>query len=104
MRGERLYAPEVIDLEVACALRRLVRAGSLDERAGAKTLAGLMAVKIDRMPHAPLMSRVWELRDNLTAYDAVYVALAESLGASLLTLDGKLAGAPGIRCVVELIR
>lgn len=55
------------------------------------------------MPLAPLLSRIWELRDNLTAYDAAYVTLAERIGGPLVTCDGKLAGAPGLRCTFELI-
>ena len=62
-----------------------------------------MALPIRRLPHAPLLPRIWALRDNLTAYDAAYVALAEAIGAPLLTADRKLARAPGIDCEVELL-
>jgi predicted nucleic acid-binding protein len=62
-----------------------------------------MAIRIRRLPHGPLLPRIWTLRDNLTPYDAAYVALAEAIGATLLTADRKLARAPGIDCEVELL-
>lgn len=63
----------------------------------------LSMIRIERSPHLPLLARCWELRHNLTVYDASYVALAELLGAPLLTGDARLAAAPGIRCDVELL-
>jgi predicted nucleic acid-binding protein len=101
---EVVCAPEVIDLEVANAWRRELRAGSLAEDRCRRALDDLTKINMARMPHRPLMSRVWELRHNLTPYDAAYVALAEALDATLLTVDGRSARAPSLRCDVELLR
>jgi predicted nucleic acid-binding protein len=103
LRGERLAAPQVIDLEVASAWRRLVAAGHLDERRAELALADLDAMRIERAPHKPLLARCWELRHNLTIYDAAYVALAELMEVPLLTGDERLADAPGARSDVETI-
>jgi predicted nucleic acid-binding protein len=103
LRGERLVAPHVIDLEVASAWRRLASAGQLDHRRVTLALADLDSLRLERAPHGPLLGRCWELRDNLTIYDAAYVALAELVEATLLTGDARLAGAPGINCDVEVI-
>jgi predicted nucleic acid-binding protein len=96
-------APEVIDLEVANAWRRDLLAGRIGEDRSRLALEDLAGLSLTRMPHRPLMPRIWELRDNLTPYDAAYVALAESLDVTLLTVDGRLARAPSLRCEVELI-
>jgi len=104
LRGERLSAPELVDLEVASVLRRQVHIGAADLRRAALALADLAALPLRRAPHRPLLARCWELRDNLTVYDACYVALAEALDVTLLTGDGRLAGAPGLRCRVEILR
>ena len=103
LRGERLAAPHLLDLEVASAWRRLAAAGVLDERRVDLAMVDLVALRIDRAPHRPLLSRCWELRSNLTVYDAAYVALAERLGVAVLTADGRLAAAPGIRCPIEIL-
>lgn len=103
LRGESLAAPELIDLEVASVFRRLVLAGALPARRAELALSDLVALPVRRVPHRPLLPRCWDLRDNLTTYDASYVAAAEMLEVSLLTADARLAGAPGIRCAVELI-
>lgn len=103
LRGERLVAPQLIDLEVTSAWRRLVAAGGLDEHRAALALADLRSLRVDRVPHLPLVERCWELRENLTIYDAAYVALAEIMGIVLLTADARLAAAPGTRCEVELL-
>jgi predicted nucleic acid-binding protein len=103
LRGERLVAPELVDLEVVSVLRRAARAGRLEERRSAQALADLASLPLRRVSHLPLLPRVWELRDNLTAYDAAYVALAEILGVLLLTADGPLKRAAGIRCEVEVL-
>jgi predicted nucleic acid-binding protein len=103
LRGERLAAPELVDLEVVSTLRRAARSGRLDERRSAQALADLSVLPLRRVSHLRLLPRVWELRDNLTAYDAAYVALAEALNASLLTADEPLARAPGVRCAVEVL-
>lgn len=103
LRGEQLTAPELVDLEVASTLRRAVRAGRLGERRAGQVLADLAALPLRRVPHLPLLPRVWELRDNLTAYDAAYVALAEALDTLLLTADGPLKRAAGVRCEIEVL-
>lgn len=103
LSGERLVAPEVIDLEVVSAWRRLRRAGQLDNDRVEAALADLEAIRLDRVSHLTLLRRCWELRENLTIYDAAYVALAERLAGTLLTADGHLAQAPGSRCDIELI-
>ncbi len=103
MREERLVAPHVIDLEVASAWRRLAAAGALDERRVGLALADLLALRLERVGHGPLLGRCWELRTNLTIYDAAYVALAEALDTTLLTADRRLADAPGSRCAVEVL-
>ena len=103
LRGERLFAPELIDIEVVSAWRRLVAAGRLDERRADVALHDLSSLRIQRARHQPLMHRSWELRQNLTTYDAAYVALAEMMNATLVTGDCRLAGAPGIRCRTEVM-
>ncbi len=104
LAGERLFAPELIDLEVASAWRRALGAGRLSNERALRALADLAALPLARAPHRPLMARIWELRDNLTLYDAAYVALAEALEARLLTADRRLTRAPGVRCEVTLLR
>jgi predicted nucleic acid-binding protein len=101
--GERLAAPELLDLEVLSVLRRAVRARRLDRRRSGQALGDLLALPLTRVSHGPLLPRVWELRDNLTAYDAAYVALAEAAGCSLLTADRGLQRAAGISCEIELL-
>lgn len=103
LRGERLAAPELIDLEVVSTIRRAARAGGLDDRRSSQALTDLAALPLRRIPHLPLLSRAWQLRDNLTAYDAAYVALAEALDALLLTADGPMGRASGVRCEVEVL-
>ena len=101
---QRLIAPHLIDLEVVSAWRRLAAAGDLDERRAQLALGDLRALRIERVPHRTLLGRCWELRDNLTVYDAAYVALAELLNVTLLTADARLAGTPGPSCEIELMR
>lgn len=98
-----LHAPYLLDLEVAQVLRRYWRATELSGDRAGEALADFRDLRIHRHPHEPLLSRVWELRHNLTAYDAAYVALAEALGGPLLTRDGRLASAPGHTAVVEIV-
>ncbi len=100
--GETLHAPHLIDLEVAQVLRRYVGTGQMRGGRGREALDDLAALRLRRWPHEPLLARIWELRENLTAYDAAYVALAEALEAPLLTRDRRLASAPGHRARVEL--
>ena len=101
--GETIHAPALVDLEVAQVLRRYVARGEMTPARARTSLDLMLAFPMERHTHEPLLSRIWELRDNLTAYDAAYVALAEGLRAPLLTCDARLAKAPGIRAVVELI-
>ena len=103
LAGERLFAPQLIDLEVTSVWRRAARAGRLGGRRARQALTDLTELPLARAPHQPFMSRIWELHDNLTPYDAAYVALAETLEAPLLTADGPLAQAPGVRCEIELL-
>ncbi len=98
-----LHAPAVIDLEVIAAVRRLARGTLAVDRAD-QAVADLADLGIQRYLHLVLMPRIWELRHNLTPYDAAYVALAEILGAPLLTADVRLSKAPGLRCEVEVLR
>ena len=103
LAGERLVAPELVDLEVAAVFRRLAATGVLtNDRAGA-AIADLRALPIERVPHRELIGRCWELRHTMTVYDASYVAVAESFGATLLTGDQRLASAPGPRCEMEIL-
>jgi predicted nucleic acid-binding protein len=103
LRGEELAAPELIDLEVLSTLRRAVRAKRLDEDRSLEALADLAALPLRRVPHLPLLGRVWELRDNLRAYDASYVALAEALETVLVTADGRIERASGINCEIAVL-
>jgi len=101
--GETLHAPHLLDVEVAQVLRRYVRTGEIAAERGRESLALLSAFPIARYPHQPLLARIWELRDNLTAYDAAYVALAEGLRAVLLTRDERLTKASGKTATIELV-
>jgi len=103
LRGELLVAPELLDLEVASVLRRQRAAQALEERRARLALDDLQAMPLRRAPHRPLLNRCWELRGNLTVYDAAYVALAELLQAGLLTADRRLARSPGPRCAIEVL-
>jgi predicted nucleic acid-binding protein len=103
LRGEKLILPELADLEVISVLRRQLRAGAIDTRRAGLALQDLAALPASRAPHRPLLARCWELRDNLTVYDAAYVALAEAMQATLLTGDQRLARATGPRCPIEIL-
>ena len=99
---ETLHAPQLIDVEVAQAIRRYAANRDIDGERGGAALADLLDLPLRRYPHDFLLPRVWQLRNNLTAYDAVYVALAEALDAPLLTRDRRLARAAGVRIRIEL--
>jgi len=101
--GEILHAPHLLDVEVAHALRRYARRGEIDEYRGRMAISDLEDFPIIRYPHEPLLGRIWVLRNNLTAYDAAYVALAEALDAPLITRDRRLAGASSHRARIELV-
>jgi predicted nucleic acid-binding protein len=103
LRSEQLAAPELVDLEVASVLRGQLRAGTLDLRRAELALIDLNAFPIRRAPHRPLLARCWQLRENLTVYDAAYVALAEALDTTLLTGDRRLVAAPGPQCRIEVL-
>jgi predicted nucleic acid-binding protein len=100
--GESLHVPHVMDLEVLHALRRQTLLGTLSQERGAEALEDLKNIVFVRYPHASLVDRIWDLKNNLTTYDAAYVALAEALDAPLITMDARLARAPGIRAAVEV--
>lgn len=97
-----LHAPHLIDIEVLHALRRLVRAGRITADRAADARTDLDDLAITRYGHEPLADRIWALRENLTAYDAAFVALAEALDAALVTCDVRLARAPGVTAEVYL--
>lgn len=100
LHGERLSAPELVDLETLSVWRRQVQEGKLDSRRAQLALADLAAMPL----HRALLGRCWELRASLTVYDAAYVALAEALDVTLHTGDGRLARAPGPRCRIEVLQ
>lgn len=100
---EPLSAPHLVDIEIASALRRRVLAGEVTARAGWTALETWQRVGIRRYATGALLARVWELRDNLSTYDAAYVALAEALDCALLTADGRLSRTPGLRCAVTVV-
>jgi predicted nucleic acid-binding protein len=99
---QSLHAPHLIDVEVAQALRRYAIAGELSPERGREALSDLSDFPLCRYPHDFLLPRIWELRPNATAYDAAYLALAETLVAPLVTCDRKLAAAPGHLARVEV--
>ena len=105
MFGSRqtLHAPHLIDVEVAQVIRRYAAVGEIEPERGVTALADLADMHFRRYPHDLLLPRVWALRHNLTAYDAVYVALAEALDAPLLTRDQRMAGAAGHHARIELV-
>jgi predicted nucleic acid-binding protein len=98
-----LHAPHLLDIEVVHVVRRYAAAGEIDHERGRLAVADLADFPVQRYPHGFLLPRVWQLRNNLTAYDAVYVALAEALDAPLLTRDQRLAAAAGHHARVELV-
>lgn len=101
--GDALFAPAHMDAEIVSALRGLSRSNIAVRAVVPAALQHLGGFPVRRMPLVPLLQRIWELRNNVTAYDAAYVALAERLNSSLITCDTKLAGAIGPRCAFEVI-
>lgn len=100
--GVSLHAPHLLDLETAQILRRFVRRGELTSDRARQALEDLADLPVERYAHDFLLPRVWSLRQNLTAYDAIYVALAEVLDATLLTRDARISRAPGHGVRVEV--
>jgi predicted nucleic acid-binding protein len=96
-------APHVVDAEAGQAIRGLVLRGLLDDDAAARSLAAAERLVVERYPHPPLGSRAWQLKDNVSYYDGLYVALAEEAGLPLVTADARLAKARGPRCSIELV-
>lgn len=101
-RGEYLYAPHLLDLEVTQVLRRQVREGRISPRRADEAVHDLVRLKVRRYPHTALLLSIWRHRHTLSAYDAAYVVLAETLGAALLTHDARLASAHGHSAKTEL--
>jgi len=97
-----LHVPHLFEIEVLSVLRQYFLRGELSQERARRALNRLSTLRFSRYPHTALLSRVWELRENVTAYDAAYVALAETLTAPLVTTDARLARAPGIRAPVEV--
>jgi predicted nucleic acid-binding protein len=102
--GVPLDVPHLLDVEVLQALRRLVMIGELNVDEAAEALDTLSALDFERHGHESLLERAWTLRENYSAYDAVYVALAESLDGELVTCDSRLAKAPGVKVRLRLVR
>lgn len=101
--GDALFAPAHLDAEVVSALRGMARGNHGLEQMVPRALTHLAGFPIRRMPLPPLLDRMWELRHNITAYDAAYVALAERLEAVLVTCDARLATASGPNCTFDQI-
>jgi predicted nucleic acid-binding protein len=101
--AERLNAPHLLDIEVANVVRRLAQRKEISLTRAQQAFEDFGQLIIERHAHAPLLPRIWELRDSMTAYDGAYVALAEALGAPLLTCDGKLARAHGHHAAIQMV-
>jgi predicted nucleic acid-binding protein len=101
--GERLTAPEVLDLEVVSVIRKAFASGTLSRRRAGLALADLIDLALERVSHRRMLARIWELQQNVTPYDAAYVALAEALDATLVTADRRLSLAPRPRCRIEYL-
>ena len=101
--NDELHAPHLVDVEVVQGLRRLVRMGEVSSARADEAIADLVDLDLHRHPHVDLLSRAWKLRDNVSAYDAMYVALAEAIEATIVTCDRPLAKAPGRGSRIEMI-
>ncbi|MEO8483791.1 MAG: type II toxin-antitoxin system VapC family toxin [Acidobacteriota bacterium] len=101
--GEDLHSPHLLDVELTQGLRRLVRSGEVSPTRAAEAIEDLTDLDLHRHAHLNLLIRAWQLRENVTAYDAMYVALAEALDATVITCDSPLAKAPGYRARIEAI-
>ena len=103
LADEALAAPEIIDLEVISVWRRHVGARLMAARRAAAAISDLEVLPLQRVSHQPMIARIWQLRHGVSPYDAAYVALAEAFDAVLVTADGRLSRAPGVRCAIEVI-
>jgi predicted nucleic acid-binding protein len=103
LRGETIFGPDLLRVEVTSVLRRHANTGQLTSEQADAAISDLLAFPIKVFPTTPLLRRVWELRLNLSACDSCYVALAEAVGGVLLTADHRLANAPGPRCHIEAL-
>ncbi len=103
LHGEQIATPDLLRVEVVSVIRRQLHVGTIDVTQAEQALVDLLELPLAVYPTAPLLLRCWQLRDNLTAYDACYIALAETLGCSLLTADTRLSRAPATRCPIEVI-
>jgi predicted nucleic acid-binding protein len=101
-RNNTLHTVHLLDVEFAQVLRRLVREGTLARKRAEEAMEDLIAVRVTRYAPVVLLDRIWQLRQNLSAYDAAYVALAEELKAPLITRDQKIAAAPGHSATIEV--
>ncbi|MGC1449133.1 MAG: type II toxin-antitoxin system VapC family toxin [Candidatus Sulfotelmatobacter sp.] len=101
-RNETLHTPHLLDLEVVQVLRRLAWQGLVPARRADEAIRDLLDLRMTRYPHPVLVPRIWQLRHNVSAYDAAYIVLAEKLGAALVTRDRRLASASGHAARVEL--
>jgi predicted nucleic acid-binding protein len=101
-RNETLHAPHLLDLEVTQVLRRLAQQAAISARRAEEAIDDLLNLRMTRYAHLVLLPRIWHLRHNLSAYDAAYVVLAETLGATLITRDARLAAASGHALGIEL--
>ena len=102
--SETLHAPHVLDLEVAQAMRRLTSRGTITASRAEDALEDYAGLRIRRYPHGWMLPRIWQLRENVTAFDAAYITLSEALDAPLLTSDGALARSSGHVAAIELYR
>jgi predicted nucleic acid-binding protein len=101
--GDEFHSPHLVDVEVAQGLRRLVRSGEVSPARAAEAITDLVDLDLHRHAHLDLLTRAWKMRENVTAYDAMYVALAEALDATVVTCDAPLATAPGRRARIDVI-
>jgi predicted nucleic acid-binding protein len=99
-----LHVPHLLDVEAVSALRRLAREGTVKDDEAEAAIDDLLSLDLQRHSHEGLLERVWALRKNMTAYDAMYVALAEALNATLVTCDGRLSRATGIHARIEVVK
>ncbi len=101
--GDEFHSPHLVDVEVTQGLRRLVRSREVSPDRASEAIADLMDLDLHRHAHVDLLTRAWKMRENITAYDAMYVALAEALDAAIVTCDAPLANAPGHHARIEVV-